>query len=278
MVIFWKFIMRVRADGCTGLASMLAYSFFLTLPAVLILMVAALAYVPVENLSDKIGEQLQGVLPTDALSLVERTLERTFSHGRTHILVLSLVGSLYVMSNGYAGLISSLNHIYGLKESRPWLKVRLRALVMSVIAAGFILSAFSLVTIVPAIVGSLSGDMGTSETLALWLSRMRWPGIIILAFLGIEGTYRYAPCGGPRWRIVSPGTLFAEGAWLLSTLVFSFYVDNYGSYDNIYGTLGAVIVLLTWMWISAMMFLIGAEINIMWWQQRGRGTPSDSSR
>ena len=263
MGILWKLIKRVRADGCTSLASMLAYNFFLTLMGVLILTVSTMAYLPIDNLGEQIVGQLKIVLPSDALSLVDRTLARTFAHGRFPILILSLLGTVYVMSNGYAGLIASLNRIYRLKEHRPWLRVRLRALVMSLVAAGFILASFSMVIIAPIVASALSNDQGISVTISLWLGRMRWPVIILLAVAGVETSYRYGPAGGPRWRFLTPGTVLAAGSWLASTLAFGYYVDQFGTYESVYGTLGAVVVLLTWMWISALLVLIGAEVNMM---------------
>ncbi len=259
----WKLIMRVRADGCTGLASMLAYNFFLTVIGALILTVSVLAYVPVDNLGQVIVDQLGGVLPSDALALIDRTLARTFDHGRFPILIFSLLGTVYVMSNGYAGLIGSLNHIYRLRETRPWVRVRLRALIMSLIAAALILASVGMVMVAPLVADALSDNKGISETISLWMSRIRIPVIILLAVAGVETTYRYGPNGGPRWRFLMPGTFVAAGAWLGSTLAFGFYVDRFGTYESVYGTLGAVIVMLTWMWISALLVLIGAEVNAM---------------
>jgi len=259
----WKLILRARADGCTSLASMLAYNFFLAIMGVLILTVAALAYIPVDNLGSTIVDQLSPVLPSDALSLVDRTLSRTFDHGRLVILFFSLAGTLYVMSNGYHGLISSLNRIYRLQERRSWPRVRLRALIMSLVAAAFITSAFAMVVVAPQVALALSDNEGISVTISLWIERMRWPAIVLLAVAGIETLYRYGPCCGPVWRFLTPGTVVAAGAWLASTVGFGFYVDRFGRYESVYGTLGAVVVLLTWMWISAMVVLVGAEINIM---------------
>lgn len=267
----WQLVLRTRADGCTGLASMLAYSFFFTVMGVLIVTVAVLAYLPIDNLGDAIVVQLQDVLPSDALSLIDRTLSRTFDHGRFPILILSLVGTLYVMSNGYHGLISSLNHIYELRETRPWVLVRLRALIMSLLAATLILVSFTMVVVAPIVARALSDDSGISETISLWLDRMRWPVIILLAVAGVSTTYRYGPCGASRWRFLIPGTLMATGAWLASTLVFGFYVEHFGTYESVYGTLGAVVVLLTWMWLSALMLLIGAEVNLMFYGDRLTG-------
>lgn len=263
MAKIWKLIMRVRADGCTSLASMLAYNFFLTVMGVLILTVSTMAYIPVDNLGQTIVNQLQDVLPSDALSLIDRTLQRTFNRGRLPIFLVSLLGTIYVMSNGYQGLINSLNRIYRIQDRRNWLMVRLRALVMSLVAAAFILSAFTLVIVAPPLADSLSGNKGLAETIAVGMDWMRWPIIVVLAVAGVETTYRYGPAGGPRWRFLTPGTLLAAGAWLLSTVGFGFYVDRFGTYESVYGTLGAVVVMLTWMWISAILVLIGAEVNMM---------------
>ena len=173
-----KLIMRVRADGCTSLASMLAYNFFLTLMGVLILTVSSMAYLPIDNLGEQIVGQLRDVLPSDALSLVDRTLARTFDHGRFPILILSMLGTIYVMSNGYAGLIASLNRIYRLKEHRPWLRVRLRALVMSMVTAGFILVSFSMVLISPIVAAAPPHAHANSIDCCLWLGRSPWTCLV----------------------------------------------------------------------------------------------------
>lgn len=265
----WKLVVRTRADGCTGLAAMIAYNFFLVLPSVVIFIVATMTFLPIENISQRLTDRFQQQGASEAHSLIQTTLDRTFSEGRGWIFALSLLGTLYVMTNGYAGLISSVNHIYGLKETRPWLRVRLRALIMSSIAAVLILIVFIMILFTPSIMDALSEHNWISRRAMLLLTLLRWPAIVGLAALGIETTFRFAPDGGPRWRWVSPGTVFAAAAWLVVTRAFGYYVNNYGSYDKIYGTLGTVIVLMTWIWISAVIFLLGAEINVMWEERRG---------
>lgn len=271
MRTIWKLATRARADGCTGLAAMIAYNFFLVLPAFLIFMVSVLSLFPFQDLGGNITSQLRDVLPADAVSLIRRLIDQTLdrAEGQFFILATSLFGTLFVMNSGYAGLISSLNRVFRLEETRPWLRVRLRALIMSLIAAALILATFSLVIVTPSLLEKLSGYEGLLTALSTGLGLARWPVIIGLALLGMETTYKYAPCCGPRWRILSPGTLFATGGWVCATLGFGFYVNNFASYDQVYGALGAVIVILTWMWISALIFLVGAEVNVMWrdWQE-----------
>lgn len=263
----WSLINRTRDDGCTGLAAMISYSFFFTLPSVLILIIASMTLLPVENVGERVTERFQRQGAGEN-SIIQTTLDRTINEGRVWIFLLSLFGTLYIMSNGYAGLISSLNRIYGLTEYRSWVRVRLRALVMSSIAAVLVVVIFTLILLTPTILEALPGNGWSTGRAALLFNLLRWPAIIGLAFLGLESTYRYAPCGGPRWRYVTPGTVFGAFSWLIATRTFGFYVNNYGSYDRIYGALGTVLVLLTWIWISALIFLIGAEINMMVGERR----------
>jgi len=269
----WSLVNRCRDDGCTGMAAMISYSFFFTLPSVLILFVASVTLLPLENIGQRVTERFQRQGAGDG-SIIQTTLDRTINEGRVWIFLLSLAGTLYVMSNGYAGLISSLNRIYGLKEKRSWLRVRLLALTMSSAAAVLVVAIFSLILLTPSIIEAMPGNW-SSGLGALLFNLLRWPVIIGLAVLGLESAYRYAPGGGPRWRYITPGTVFGAVSWLIATRAFGFYVNNYGSYDRVYGALGTILVLLTWLWISALVILIGAEVNMT--VKERRTTPDSES-
>ena len=251
----------IRADRVPTRASALAYSFFMVLPAALVFAVAALSFLPVGDLPDRIVNQLSGILPADTLELVRQTVEATLSRGssRAVLLVTSALGALYVMNGGYSALITAVNDIYRIRETRGWLRLKLRALILSLIAALLILTAAALVMLAPAAAGLLS-DHGLGAAGSA-LSIIRWPLVIAVVLAGIEVNFRFAPADGPRWRILSPGAMAATAAWLITTVAFGIYVNNFSSYDRIYGTLGAVIALLTWIWLSSVMFLVGAEVN-----------------
>ncbi|MHB0915893.1 MAG: YihY/virulence factor BrkB family protein [Thermoleophilia bacterium] len=256
-------MIKTRDDGCTGLASMLAFNLFLAVPVAAIMIVAILGELPFLDLTGNMLNQLEGVLPDEALDLIIEIVDDALRTGNG-ILVFSIWGTLYILNNGYAGIIMSLNRIYGVEETRPWLLVRFRALVMSVVATGFLMAAFAMVLVAPLVADALSDSAGAPQTVALWIDRMRWPAIILLSVAGIESTYKFAPCDGPRWRIVSPGALLSTTAWVLATWLFGFYVNNFTSYDRLYGTLGTVVALLVLLWLSALIFLIGAEVNSFW--------------
>lgn len=263
MNIVKRFILKTKEDGCTGLASMLAFNFFMVIPVAAIMVVAILGELPFLDLTGNILNQLEGVIPDEALNLIIDIVDDALVGGGG-ILVISLFGTLYVLSNAYAGIIGSLNTIYGISETRPWIVVRFRALIMSFVAAGFLLASFAMVVIAPLVADALSDTAGAQQIAATWIDRMRWPAIIILAVVGIESSYRFGPNGGPRWRIISPGALLATGAWVVATWLFGFYVNNFSSYDRLYGTLGTVVALLVLLWLSSLIFLVGAEVNSFW--------------
>lgn len=258
-----RFVIKTRDDGCTGLASMLAFNLFLAVPVAAIMIVAILGELPFLDLTGNMLNQLEGVLPDEALDLIIEIVDDALRTGNG-ILVFSIWGTLYILNNGYAGIIMSLNRIYGVEETRPWLLVRFRALVMSLVAAGLLITAFAMVLIAPLVAEALSDSVGAPQTVALWIDRMRWPVIILLSLAGIESTYKFAPCDGPRWRVVSPGALLSTTAWVLATWLFGFYVNNFTSYDRLYGTLGTVVALLVLLWLSSVIFLVGAEVNSFW--------------
>lgn len=257
---------NARADDCTGLASMIAYSFFLALPVALIFIVSVLGALPGIDITGSLVGQLEDVLPGEMVELIDETVSDALSGGES-ILIISLIGTIYVLNNGYAGLITSINRIYGLKENRSWLAVRLRAFILSVFITVLLTATATFLLAAPKVVDYFA-DSGSAQTFASLLDWMRWPAIIVLGILAVESTYKFAPCGGPRWRLFSPGSLFATAFWVAATLGFGAYVDNFSSYDVVYGTLAAVVIMLVWLWMSALIFLIGAEINKVWRERR----------
>ncbi len=268
-----RLAIKAKEDNLSTHATVLAYNFFFALPAALLFLVAALAYLPVDNLSARITEQLSGVVPADAIDLVGRSLDKALERGvgTVSLLIVSFLGAAYGMTSGFSSLITALNVIFGLKETRSWWRVRLRALFLSSVVSLMMVAAFALLIVAPSLADALDNHR-VLESLAFGLRTIRWPAIILLVLTGIETSYRFAPCRGPRFRFISPGAPIAAAIWIVSTYLFGVYVNNFGSYDKVYGTLGAVIVLITWIWISSVVFLIGAAIDALWLESR-QGTP-----
>jgi len=205
---------------------------------------------------------LFGVLPQDAARLVSEQLVgvvATSSEQQGLGLLVALGVALYGVSRATSSMIVALNVAYDEKETRGfvWLTVLSFLLVMGGLA--LVTVAFA-TTAVLTFLGSLIPDAP-----GFVLAGIRITSYLLLAGLVITASaclYRYAPCRPhAKWVWLSPGALIATVVWLAATSGFAFYVSNFGNYNATYGSLGAVVVLLTWLWLSAYVFLLGAELN-----------------
>ena len=202
-----------------------------------------------------------GVIPAEAQKLIATELQQLTSHAGGALGIGAVVGfvlALWSASRGMSGMITALNIAYEEKETRGFFRLNMLALALTIgmIVGGLI--AIGLVAGVPAAV-ELLGLRGTIRWLALTLE---WPVLIVLVMLTLAVLYRFAPNrDAPKWRWVSPGALTATLLWVAVSILFTVYVGNFSSYDATYGSLGAIIILLTWLYLSAYVVLLGAEIN-----------------
>ena len=195
--------------------------------------------------ADLIGEQLTSIVNSQSSSL-------------TWGLALSLAGVLWSVSSGVQGLIKGLNIAYDEDESRGFVKLRALALLLTLGAIVGVIAALGLIVVVPLLLRAVGlGVVGA------WAVRIgRWPLLAVLVAVGLAVVYRYGPDRDrPRWRWVGPGAAIATVLWILGSIGFSVYVNNFGSYNRTYGSLRAVIVLLLWLYLSSFVVLLGAEID-----------------
>ena len=204
---------------------------------------------------------LNGILPEQTQKLLTEELHQlaAASHGALGFGAgAGLVIALWSASRGMSGLITALDIAYEQKERRGFLRFNLAALGLTLGAIAGILIAIALVAVLPAAV-QLLGLHGTSKWLLLLLD---WPLLIVLVMLGLAVLYRFAPDRDePQWRWVSPGAIAATTLWIVASAAFAAYVTNFHSYDKTYGSLGGVVVLLTWLYLTAFVVLLGAVIN-----------------
>jgi membrane protein len=216
---------------------------------------------------------LSGVLPPQTQELLSQQLHSLVAASNGALGVGATVGlvlALWSASRGMSGMITAINIAYEEKESRGFLKLNLLALGLTfgLLVGGGI--AIALVAILPAVAHLLPVGAATKWLLLL----VQWPLLIVFVMLGLAVLYRYAPNRGkPQWRWVSPGAGAATLLWIVASIGFTVYVANFNSYDKTYGSLGGVVILLTWLYLSALMVLLGAVINAQSEQQ----TRSDST-
>jgi membrane protein len=172
--------------------------------------------------------------------------------------IVGLVVALWSASSGVKHLIGAVNLAYDEDETRGFLKLRGLALALTV--AGVI----ALAAVVAALIvfPELLSDQGTEAVFRALILVVRWPLLALLGLGALAVIYRYAPDrDAPRWRWVSPGALFAVVTWVIASVLFSLYTSNFGQYNETYGALGAVVVVMLWLYITTYVVIVGAEIN-----------------
>jgi membrane protein len=256
-----RVIHEIQEDDCLGRAAQLAYYFLFALFPFFLVLTTLLGYLPVPNLMDRLMEMLAGILAGDALKLVQDNVGEIVTSQRGGLLSFGILAALWTSSSAITAIVDGLNRAYDVEEGRPYWKVRLIAIFLTVGISLFIIFSLVLLTFGPQIGGWIADQVGLGRVFQIAWNLLRWPVIVGLIVLAMALVYYIAPDVEQRWQWITPGSLVAVIGWLLASLGFSFYVNNFGSYNATYGSIGAVIVLLTWMYVSGLFVLVGGEIN-----------------
>jgi membrane protein len=204
---------------------------------------------------------LSGVLPDGAVEIIGDQVKRISSQGGGTLglsFVIGLLIALWSANAGMKAVFDALNIVYGEEEKRSFIKLNLWSLGFTVGAILFLLLALAGIVALPVVLNYVGLGSGLE-----WLIRLgRWPVLLIVVVAALAVLYRYGPSRDQaEWKWLTPGSIFAAVVWLVGSILFSWYVANFGSYNETYGSLGAVIGFMTWIWLSAVVVLTGAEIN-----------------
>jgi membrane protein len=252
---------EVMADNCLGLAAQLAYYFFLALFPALLFIVAVISFIPVGGLLDAITAMLARVAPGEVISIVQDQLLKIANDKSTGLLTLGMLGTIWSCSSGMTAIVDTLNQAYDIHESRPWWKVRLLAIGLTVALAVFIVASLTLVLVGPTLAEKVAVWAHMGPAFAWTWKIVQWPLVFALVTLGIAMIYYFAPDAEQDWVYITPGSILATILWLIISLVFKYYVANFTSYTATYGIIGGAIVLMLWFYVSALAVLVGAELN-----------------
>ncbi|WP_435769745.1 YihY/virulence factor BrkB family protein [Nocardioides sp. SYSU DS0651] len=254
----WK---ESKSDQLPLIAAGVAfYSFLALFPA---LIASVMIYGLVRDPADvqRQIQELSDTLPSDAASLLQTQLEAITSTSSGSLglgLVLSLVLALWTASGGVGNLLTAINIAYDEDETRSFVRRKLMAMGLTLAAIVFLVVAISLVAAAPALLDSLV----SSGPLRWGLEAARWLGLVLAMSFALAVLYKVAPDrDNPQFRWVSIGAVVSTVLWVVASLGFSLYVDNFGSYNETYGALAGVVVLLLWLWLTMYVVLLGAEIN-----------------
>jgi membrane protein len=263
--VFVRAAKKSIKDHIPNLAAALAYYAFLAIPSLLLISVGVFGLVADKDAVGKLVDRLETVAPPEALTLVRQSLERITEGQASSGITMIVVGSvlaLWTLTGSMQTLMWALNSAYDREETRGFVKQRLTALLMVILILVAFVLAFGLLVLGP----HLSGWIGSAvnlETLVKWLWwTAQWPILILGLLLAFATVLYLGPnVDHPRWSFVTIGTGIAVVVWLVASGAFALYVSRFGSYNKAWGSLAAVIIMLTWLWISGLALLFGAEVN-----------------
>ena len=254
---------EVMSDNILGLAAQTAYYFFLSLfPLMLFLAPMLGVFGNKERTFAMVLDQARTEVPADAFGIVEQVVrDVVLSESAPGVMSVGALLALWAGSNIFSALMDALNTAYGVKETRPYWKRKLIAVACVVGAGGVLLAATITLVAGGAIVDTVGDRIGLGgPARALWT--IAPVALALVALVGIAWViYYFLPNVKQNRKQVLAGAAVATALWIIATLAFRFYVQNFGSYNKTYGAIASVIVLLTWMYLSMLVLLIGGELN-----------------
>jgi membrane protein len=248
-------------DDVPGLAAQLSYYAFLALfPAILFLLALA-SFFPLSNIADDVARSLAPFVSSQVLELIQEQMRRLADNDDGGLLTFGVAGALWSSSAAIVSIVGALNRAYDIEEGRPWWKVRLVSIALTLGVAVLVLVSLSLVLVGPMVAAKLGAATGLGAPFEwAWLV-LQWPLAFALASSGIGLIYYFGPDADQDWVWITPGAVAATVLWLVVSLMFKVYVSNFTDYEGTYGTVGAVIVVLLWFYVSGIAILVGAELN-----------------
>jgi membrane protein len=253
-----------RQDNLTTVAAALAYYAFLAIPSVLMVAIGIFALVSNPSEAATLVDRLSGIMPADAQKLLQDSLGRLTNDKGTGVAIL-IVGSvlaLWSLTGAMQNVMWGLNIAYDRDETRGFVRKRITGLTMVAFAGGAVLLVFGLLVLGPHLTTWIGNTVG-NESLVTWIWwTAQWPILLaglLIAFAGI--LYLGPNVDHPRWSFLSFGAALAIVLFLLLSGAFAFYVSQFASYNKSWGSLSAVVVMLTWLWLAGVALLFGAEVN-----------------
>ena len=243
------------------MAAALSYYFILSLFPSLIVLSAIVAYLPVPNLFDQALSMMARFLPPDSMGLVRRVLSDVITPNRGTFLSFGILGTLWTASGAFAAAIEALNIAYDVEDDRPFWKTRPLAVGLALVTGALMLVALSVMIVGPRFGEWLAGRAQLSYLFVLLWPYIHWSIAIGFTILAVEALYFLAPNVKQRFLATLPGAILAVGCWLALSYLLGLYFRHFGSFNKTYGTLGAGIALMTWLYWTGFAMLVGAELN-----------------
>ncbi|WP_263260824.1 YihY/virulence factor BrkB family protein [Pseudomonas sp. RIT-PI-S] len=247
-------------DEMSTYASALAYQMLFSLFPFLLFLISLIGFFHLPDFFSWLREQAGMVLPPKALDSVNPVIDQ-LQQSKGGLLSFGIIAALWTASAGVRSLMSAMNAAYDVAEGRPAWKRLPMSVLYTIGLAGMLLCSAALMVLGPQVMNWLAGHIGLeSITVTIW-TIARWPVIVAIMMLTVALIYYLMPDVDQRFRFLTPGAVLAVVVWIIASVGFAYYVQNFADYNAMYGSIGAIIILLLYFYISFAVLLLGAEMN-----------------
>jgi len=251
----------VRRNHALQMAAALSYYFVLSLFPALIFLSAVVAFLPVPNLFGQALSLMERFLPAESMGLVRKVLSDVITPNRGAFLSFGLLGTLWAASGGFSAAIEALNVAYDVEDDRPFWKTRPLAIALALVTGALLLVALSVMIVGPRFGAWLAGKVHLSMVFVVLWPYIHWAIAIGFAVLAVEVLYFWAPNVKQRFSATLPGAVLSVACWIALSCLLGVYFRHFANFNKTYGTLGAAVALMTWLYWTGFAMLVGAELN-----------------
>jgi membrane protein len=256
------FFREITKPDLTMRASAITFSFFLALFPGTLFLFTLIPYIPIADLDVILLDFFSEVMPDSAFQAVKTTISDIVSKQQTGLLSFGILLALYFSTNGLNALMESFNKSYDIFESRSFLYQRGMALLLTLLELAVLVMAVVLI-----LGGSLAIDVLVmyglikASYIAVLFRVMEWIIILVLIYIGVSLLYYFGPAVNRRWKFFSIGSVVATLLFVVTSTAFSYYINHFGTYNKLYGSIGTLIVVMLWMNLNSLIILVGFELN-----------------
>lgn len=256
------FVRGITKGSITSRASSIAYSFFLAIFPMIIVFFTLIPFIPVAGFQETLLETLKSIIPDGTEVYIMDTIVDIIERPRGGLLSITFILALYFATNGFDSIIESFNNTYHTMETRTWIKQKLISTLLFLIISVILIVAIALITTGSAILNFLLEQNILGSRISYYLlESSRWIITIAICFFSISFIYYLGPTRQNNFRFISAGSTLATVLSLGASIGFNYYVQNFSSYNALYGSIGTLLIILVWIYFNAMILLIGFELN-----------------
>lgn len=252
------FFRGIQKGAIQNRASSMSFSFFLAIFPGILFLFTLIPYIPIDHFQDRLMELLQEMMPANAFATAEDTLDEIIRHHNGKLLSFGFLATVYFSTSGFNSMFGAFNRSIHIAESRSFWKQRLVAVLMGFILAVLVIVGIGLIGWTTSLMHNMIDKNGI---LGFALEIGRWLFLALMCLIVISCFYYLGPAKRTHWNFISPGAILATTLIIGTSILFAWYVNNFGNYNKLYGSIGTLIVILLWIYYNSMMLLIGFELN-----------------